>query len=175
MSGMLKVVGWGPVRLPGEKRRERRALAEAERTMKIVQDVEKRSGSMGHYGSEMAGPTEAEKKAYAERMEKERSELREACVRLAAPLGWATDGTTASAINNITGYVRALEAEVNTLRQTARTAGKAVLDPEKRQDCWDLLDALIEVARDPGIKAYLPEMSVAEVGKALKKLAAREG
>jgi hypothetical protein len=38
----LKVVGWGPFPLPGEKKRHQRALEEARETMRLVEEIEAR-------------------------------------------------------------------------------------------------------------------------------------
>lgn len=47
----------------------------------------------------------------------QRSRLREVCFVLAAPLGYGTDGTTASAIHHITSYVEHLQTTLDKIAQ----------------------------------------------------------
>lgn len=101
-----------------------------------------------------------------DRLKAERTELRDACLNLAAPLCWATDGSNWSAVHHITSYVKKLEGELESWKTDCLYwAGTASCVCEERDALKDenrTLRAMLHEARnapEPVKSLRLPESS----------------
>lgn len=95
------------------------------------------------------------------RHEEELRELRRKCLELAAPMMWATDGTTASATHHIETYVRRLEKDVLDWKRAADLRE----DGERRRaaEATDLageLGAALDAVRRAAAREALESLSL---------------